>query len=64
MANRTEFVQGVVYAAARLIETFDQPTLSLEIVDTANINRDDLKQCAEYDLAFLRKEDPTIPTGI
>jgi len=59
----TEFNQGVVFAAARLIEMHDQPTMALELIEQAGITREDLKQCADYDLAFLRKEDKTIPKG-
>lgn len=63
-AMSKEFNQGVVYAAARLIEIHDQPTYALEIIEQAGITHADLQQCAEYDLAFLRREDMTIPKGV
>ena len=64
MTNVDDFNQGVVYAAARLVEIFDNPTAALEIIDEAGIDYYDLKKCAEHDLSILRKEDNTIPTGI
>ena len=58
------FNDGAVYAAARLIEIFDQPTMAMAIINEAGLTHEDLKKCNEYDLAFLRKEDPAIPAGI
>lgn len=54
------FDKGIVYALARLIETFDQPTMALEIANDAGV---DWAKCAEYDVAFFREEDPSIPNG-
>jgi len=60
----SNFNDGVVYAAARLIEMHDQPTMALEIIEQAGITHDELRKCNEYDLAFLRKEAETIQKGI
>ena len=38
-----EFNWGVVYAAARLIEMHDQPTMALELIDSAGIDHESLK---------------------
>lgn len=58
------FVQGVVWACARLIEMYDQPSMAVAILRESGAEDSDLKGCAEYDLAYLRKEDPKIPRGI
>ncbi len=55
------FTQGVVWACARLIELFDEPTMALEILREASLKN--LETAAEYDLAILRKEAPSIPLG-
>jgi len=55
------FTQGVVWACARLCDLYNQPTMALSILKEAGLKN--LRQAAEYGLAILRKEDPTIPFG-
>jgi hypothetical protein len=62
--NLIIFNQGVVYAAARLIEMHDQPTMAMDIIGQSGITHEDMKHCAEWDLSFLRREDESIPKGI
>ncbi|MCU7840842.1 MAG: hypothetical protein KZQ94_15870 [Candidatus Thiodiazotropha sp. (ex Troendleina suluensis)] len=59
-----DFARGVVYALARVVEMYDEPTVARSVLDEASISNDDLRKCAEYDLAFLRKEDSGIPKGV
>jgi len=54
------FDAGIVYGLARLIETFDEPTMALEIAKGAGV---DWTKCDEYDVAFFREEDETLPKG-
>lgn len=58
-----EFAQGVVYACARLVEMFDQPTMAAEILRESGVDNSEIRGCAEYDVAFLRKENPKLPRG-
>ena len=62
--NYNDFNAGVVFAAARLVEIHDQPTIAAEIIRCAGIKREEFKACAEHDLAFLRKNDESIPKGV
>ena len=55
------FAQGVVYACARLCDAFDQPSMALSILKESGIS---VAKAVEYDVAVLRKEDPTLPKGI
>jgi hypothetical protein len=57
------FEQGVVWACARLVEMYDQPTMAASILREAMLNDSDLRRCAEYDLAILRVEIPGLPKG-
>ena len=59
--NIKGFTAGVVYACARLIEAFDQPTMALDIYDMAGCL--DESVASEYDLKFLRKYRPSIAIG-
>jgi len=64
MMNMDDFNSGVVYAAARLVEVYDNPTAAAELICLAGIGYEALGKCAEHDLAFLRIEDKNIPVGI
>lgn len=55
------FVKGLVYACARMIEDFDQPTMALHIFN--NAGKFDESVASEYDLMFLRKHQPDIAEG-
>ena len=54
------FTVGVVYALARLVEIHDQPSMALDILKESGVN---VHHAAEYDVAFLRRKDPTLPRG-
>ena len=55
------FDNGVVYALARIVELYDEPTIAKKIfLQSGSIN---VKTCAEYDVAFLRKEIKNLPKG-
>jgi len=54
------FEAGVVYALARLVEMFDQPTMANSILKESGV---DVRNAHEYDVAFLRKENPKLPRG-
>jgi hypothetical protein len=54
------FTRGVVYALARLVEMYDQPTMAIQILKTSGV---DIRLAQEYDVAFLRREDPSLPHG-
>lgn len=51
-----EFARGVVWACARMIEMYDEPTQAISILNESGLGSEDLKRCAEYDLKFIRKE--------
>jgi len=55
------FTKGVVYACARLIENFDQPTIALSIFDESGCLNESV--ASEYDLFYLRKYRPSIMKG-
>ena len=54
------FASGVVYAAARLVEMYDQPGMAATIVRESGV---DVRMASEYDVSFLRKETPSLPSG-
>jgi len=62
----SEFIKGVVYAAAQIIAAHDQPQIAEDLLNTAAKPTDDLRGCAEYDLAILRANIPKwakVPKG-
>ncbi|AHK11176.1 hypothetical protein S14_64 [Shewanella sp. phage 1/4] len=61
--DNKEFNEGVIWALARLIEMYDQPNMALEILNQSDIVDEDMKGLCEYDLAFLRGHDSSIPKG-
>lgn len=63
MKNNNEFMQGVIYACARINELHDQPTIADDVLISAGVNEDHFKAACEYDLEFLRSGDLNIPTG-
>ncbi|GAA5141242.1 hypothetical protein [Thalassotalea piscium] len=63
MNYNKEFYQGVIWACARINELHDQPAIANDVLQEANISDEDFKQAAEYDLEFLRDENPKIPQG-
>jgi hypothetical protein len=54
------FAAGVVWACARLVQMFDQPTMAALILQESGV---DVSQAAEQDVAFLREELPDLPAG-
>jgi len=60
MAKKDDFAAGVVYALARLVEMHDQPSMAADILRESGV---DVKFAAEYDVAFLRRENPSLPRG-
>lgn len=61
MSNNGGFEQGVVYACARVVEMFDEPTVARCVLEESGV---DVTKAAEYDVQFLRKESPELPKGI
>jgi hypothetical protein len=59
-----EFARGIVWALARVVDMHDEPTVAAEILREAQLDREQLQQCAEYDLKLLRKETRGLPKGI
>jgi len=62
----SDFITGIVYSAAQIIQAHDQPTIAEGLLNTAVRPTDDLTDCAEYDLAILRKALPNwskVPAG-
>lgn len=62
----SEFVIGVVYSAAQIIQAHDNPVIAEDLLNTAVKPTDDLTGCAEYDLAILREKIPAwanVPEG-
>ncbi len=59
-SEKAEFAAGVVYALARLVEMFDQPTMANEILRESGV---EVRLACEHDVAFLRKENPSLPRG-
>lgn len=57
------FTQGIVWAAARIIELHDQAVIAEDVLKEAQLSKEDLKECAEYDLKILRKHIQGIPRG-
>lgn len=55
------FAQGIVYALARIIDMYDQPSMASEIFKESGLKRGDLKKVSEYDLSILRKEVRYLP---
>ncbi len=51
---------GVVYALARLVEIFNQGALAADILAASGV---DVRNAAEYDVAWLRLEDPALARG-
>jgi hypothetical protein len=51
-----EFARGVVWACARMIEMYDEPTQAVAILNESGIGLEEFRRCAEYDLKFIRKE--------
>jgi len=54
------FAQGVVYALARLVEMYDQPSMASSILKESRV---DVSEALEYDVSFLRREDKALPKG-
>jgi hypothetical protein len=59
-ARQQGFATGVVYALARLVEMYDQPNMADDIL---NESRVDVRMAAEYDVAFLRRENQKLAKG-
>lgn len=55
-----DFTCGVVYALARLVEIYDEPSMANNILEDSGV---DVRAAAEYDVAFLRKGNPNLPQG-
>lgn len=53
-----DFATGVVYALARLVELYDQPDMANSILRESGV---DVSHACEYDVAFLRQENPALP---
>ena len=63
----SDFIAGVVYSAAQIIQAHDDTVIAEDLLNTAVKPTDDLTGCAEYDLAILRERLPTwanVPTGV
>ena len=50
----SEFKQGVAWAAARLVELFDQPSMAEEILSESGVTAEDIKYIDEHDLSFIK----------
>lgn len=62
--NHTDgFARGVIYAAARMVEIHDMPTVAIDVLNSAGFSDNDYRQAAEYDLRILRKHLPGLPSG-
>lgn len=61
MSDKQSFINGAIWAAARLIEMHDEPTMASEIVKELQASRTELRECAEYDLAILRPHIKGLP---
>lgn len=62
----SDFVMGVVYSAAQIIQAHDNTVIAEGLLRTAVKPTDDLTGCAEYDLSILRARIPAwanVPTG-
>jgi hypothetical protein len=59
-ARHEGFATGVVYALARLVEMYDQPSMAGDILRESGV---DVRMAAEYDVAFLRKSIPKLAKG-
>ncbi|RLB91845.1 MAG: hypothetical protein DRH10_00935 [Deltaproteobacteria bacterium] len=60
---KVSLAPGAVYIAARIIEMFDQPTMAIQALKTANLTVDDFSQAAECDLEILRPYMQALPKG-
>lgn len=59
-ARQHGFATGVVYALARLVEMYNQPSMAASILKESSV---DVRMAAEYDVAFLRRENPELAKG-
>lgn len=55
------FAQGVVYACALVCQLHDEPGIAKDVLKESGV---DVTKAAEYDVAFLRKEQPDLPRGM
>ena len=55
------FDAGVVWACARMVDMYDQPSMAQDILKESAV---DVRKAIEYDVAFLRKKNPDLPKGI
>jgi len=59
-----DFADGVIWAAARIIEMHDNPVIAKDVINEASINEDEMRKGCEYDLEFLRGQiDQHVPKG-
>lgn len=62
--SRQSFEFGVVWACARINELHDQPIIANDVLEQADLSTSELALMPEYDLRFLRAENPLIPRGV
>ena len=55
-----DFAAGVVYALARIIEMYDEPTMAKNLLRESGV---DVRHAAEYDVEHLRRSIPKLPRG-
>lgn len=58
----SEFVIGVVYSAAQIIQAHGNTVVAEDLLKTVVMPSGDLTGCAEYDLAILRENIPAWAT--
>ena len=64
MTTEQAFINGLVWAAARIVEMYDEPTIAASIVRESSASLEQLQSAAEYDIAFLRGEMPYLRKGV
>lgn len=57
------FYAGIIYACGYLAEE-GHDTIAEDIFSTCGMSHEDIKLCAEYDIAKLRRIIPNLPKGI
>jgi|LGVE01.1.fsa_nt_gb hypothetical protein len=64
MQCQKSFIAGIVWAAARVVDLHDCPTIAKDIIKEAGYTGKEMAAAAaEYDMQLLRKEMPDLPRG-
>ena len=53
--TKNDFIQGIVYSAARVIEQADEPTIAMDVLRSASIDREVAVAAGTdgYDIEFI-----------